>query len=216
MKQTARRHRNSFGEFVPMAENQVATVENHVAANADKQRQIVSSGENTTTFGTLVTMTRWQIAVTPNREQVCIWSFLMITKLLSMLSNASFWFCTLMFIKTLPTWNGAVRVFHGYIRRKDIISTGQALTDGDHMWEDLFPTPAVLEAYTLKLVVTDTAYVAAPVIYGYTMPLLINHPFFWGGVMALSFFNYHFLSFIHGCLQRASHMTKANARRRSS
>lgn len=198
-----------------MAETQVATVENHVAANADEQRQIVSSGENTTTFGTLVTMKRWQIAVTPNREQVCIWLFLMITKLLSMLSIASFWFCALMCIKTLPAWNGLNGVFEGFRRRGNMINAGNQPQDGDGMWQDVFPELEVQESYSLELVLTESRYHGALVLYSYAIPLLFRHPLFWGGVMALSFFNYHFLSFLHGCLQRANHTTKAIPRRRS-
>lgn len=216
MRPTTRRRRNSIGEFVPVADGQVATVENQVAANADEQRQIASPVENKTNFGALVTLKNWQIAITPDRAQVCLWSFLMITKFLSMLSIISFWFCAIMCIKTFPVWNGPTQVFEGYRRRGDIIEAGNQVPDGDNLWEDLFPAMETNNAYTLKLALNETGAVMAPTIYGYSIPLLINHPFVWAGLMALAFFNYHFLSFIHGCLERAYRATTAIARRRSS
>jgi hypothetical protein len=216
MRTTARRHRNSRGEFVPVAEDQVATVENQVVANADEQRQIVSPVENRTNFGTLVTLKRWKIAVTPNRAQVFLWSFLMITKFLSMLSIASFWFCVIMCIKTFPAWNGPTHIFQGYMRRHEIIQAGNQVDDGDRLWGDIFPGMEILHAYTLKLALTETGHNMALVIYEYAIPLMIGNPLVWASLMVLAFFNYHFISFIHGCLQQANRATKTIARRRSS
>ena len=215
MRPTTRRHRNSRGEFLPAAETQVVTVENQVAANADEQRQIAIPAVNTN-FGTLVSLKRWQIAVTPDRAQVCLWSFNMIIKFLSMLSIISFWFCVAMCIKTLPGWHGPIQVFQGYWRRRDIIQAGNQVEAGDTLWEDLFPLQDTLNSYTLTLGLTETGHDDARVIHGRLIPLLLTHPFLWIGSMALSFFSYHFLSFIHGCLQRATRATNAIARRRSS
>lgn len=213
---TTRRYRNPRGEFVPMVDDQAATVENQVAATADEQSQIVSPVENTTNFGTLVTLKRWQIAVTPDRAQVCLWSFLMITKFLSMLSIISFWFCAIMCIKTLPVWNGPAHIFDGHRRRLAVAQAGNPVEDGDNLWRDVFPAAETLHAYTLQLVLAETGQHMAPVIYGYSIALLVRHPFIWAGLMALAFLSYNFLSFIHGCLQRANHATNAIARSHSS
>lgn len=215
MRPTTRRQRNPQGEFVPVAENQVATVENQVAANADEQRQIASPVGDSF-FGTLVALKRWQLAVTPDRAQVCIWSFLMISKFLYMLAFCSFWLSIVMCIKTLPVWNGPVQVFDGYMRRRGIVQAGNQVDDEDHMWQDVFPAMETLHAYTLKLTLAETGHLMAPVIYGYSIPMLFRHPFIWMGLASLSFFSYHVLSFIHGCLQRANRATNAIARRRSS
>lgn len=216
MRPTTRKYRNSRGEFVSVAEDQVATVGTQVAANADEQRRIASPVESRTNFGTIVTLKRWKIAVTPDRTHVCIWSFLMITKFLSMLAIISFWFCAIICIKTLPAWDGPVHIFEGYRRRQGIIQTGNQLESEDHMWRDIFPDVENLNSYTLRLALTEAGHFASPAIYGYSIPLLVGHPFVWAGLMTLSFFNCHFLSFIHGCLRRANHATKIIARRHSS
>lgn len=216
MRQTARRIRNSRGEFVPVTEDQVATVENQVAANADEQRQIATPAENKTNFEALVTLKRSEIAVTPDRAQVCLWSFLMITKFLSILSIISFWLFAIMCLRTFPVWNGPVQVFNGFMRRRDVIQAGQQVPAADNLWADLFPEAERLDSYSLRVSLRETGNLGAALIHGHEIPLMLRHPLIWAGLMALSFFSRGFLSFIHGCLERAYRATTAIARRRSS
>lgn len=228
LQMRATRRRNSRGEFIAPSDGQVVAVENQVAANAAEQRQVVAPVDNTTKFGALVTLKTWQIAVTPDRAQVCLWSFLMITKFLSILSIISFWFCALMCIKTLPGWNGPNQVIAGFVRRREpaaapVAPAADAPADPpanppapDNIWTDVFPAAEALNSYTLRLALTQNGNQAAPVIWGRQIPLLFGNPLVWMILIALSFFIYHFLSFIHGCLERAYRATTVIARRRST
>lgn len=216
MRQTPRRRRNQQGEFIPLAEDQVATAVNQVAANVGEQRQTAIPAKNNTSFGALVALRDWQIAITPDRTQICLWSFMMITNFLSMLSIISFWICTTISVKTLPVWNGQTNIFEGYMRRQGIIQAGNQVDEGDNIWSDVFPPMESHEAYCLKIALTETARDAAPVIYRYVVPLLFRHPLVWAGLAALSFLSRCFLSFIHGCLERAYRATTAISRRPSS
>jgi hypothetical protein len=214
MRPTERRQRNERGEFAPVDQNQVATVENQVAENTDEQIQAVSSVENKTQFGTLVTLKRWKIAVTPDRAQVFLWSALVVTQFLSMAAIISFWLCALMCLKTLPTWNGLIAVFNGLVRRNAPQANPgpAAYPPEDNMWTDLFPPADVINSYNLRLGLTQTGHPNADVVFAYGTPIMLGHPFIWMGGMFLTFCSYHFLSFILGCIRRAHRVT--NFRRR--
>lgn len=216
MRQTPRRQRNQRGEFIAMPEDQVETAANQVVANFSEQRQAATPAKNSTNFGALVALRNWQIAITPDRTQVCLWSFIMITNFLSMLSMISFWICTTICVRTLPTWNGPANIFDGYMRRRGILQAGNPVGEGDSLWADIFPPLESHEAYSLKIALTETARDAAPVIYRHVVPLLFRHPLVWAGLAALSFLSRGFLSFIHGCLERAYRATTATSRHRSS
>jgi hypothetical protein len=218
MRPTTRRSRNPRGEFVPDAQYQVETVEDQVAANAAEQRQIASPAENITNFGTVVSLKRWKIAVTPDRAQVFLWSSLMIINFISMLAMISFWICTIMCIKTLPTWNGPIAVFNGIMRRNVIrVNPGPAAyPPGDNIWADLFQQADAMNSYNLRLGLAQAGHADAELIYAYGIPLMLGHPLIWASAMTLLFLSYHFLSFIHGCIRRAHHATNVVARRRSS
>lgn len=198
-----------------MAEDQVETSADQVAPNLGEQRQTATPAKTRTYFGALIALRNWQIAVTPDRAQVCLWSFIMTTKFLSMLSVISFWVCIIMCTKTLPAWNGPTNVFAGHMRRKDIIRAGNQVDAKDNVWADIFPPMESLEAHSLKIALTETGRPGAPVIYGHTIPLLLKHPLVWASLAALSFLTRGFLSFIHGCLERAYRATTAISRRRS-
>lgn len=215
MRPTARRSRNSRGEFAREVEDRVATLEGQVAANADEQRQVVSQVTSRTDFGALVTLKRWKIAITPDRAQVCLWAFIMVVKFLSILSIVSFWLCSIMCTKTLPTWDGPVQLFNGY-RRRNGAAQNIAIGVGDTWWRDLFPLRQTVAAYTLKIRLYESGFIQAPIIYSYSMPILLSNPLVWMSLMAFTFSSYHFLSFIQGCLQQAKLAAKVFARRRSS
>lgn len=218
-----RRQRNQRGEFIPVAEDQVATFENQVEADTDEQRQVIVPVENRTNLGTIVSLKRWKIAVTPNRAQVFLWAALLITKFLSMLSIISFWLCIVMAIKTLPGWNGPIDLFQGILRRRAPQAgpaNGPANAAAgdlvDNWWEDLFPAADVLNSYHVRVGITQTGHHGAQLIFGYGLPVMLSNPIIWAGAIAATFTSYHFLSFIHGCIRRAHHATNVIARRRST
>lgn len=214
MRPTVRRYRNAQGEFVAAAEELVAAAENQVPANADVQ--IESPDKNKTDFGALVTLKKWQIAITPDRTQACLWSFLVITNFLCILSIIFFWVCIIMCIKTFPVWNGPIHIFEGFMRRRNIIAGGNQVDPEDNFWEDLFPRMESLEAYTLKILLTETGRIGSPTILGLQIPLLFKHPLVWACLMLLAFLEYCFLSFIYGCLKRAYRAITIHIRRRSA
>lgn len=216
MRPTARRFRNSRGEFVPLTDDQVAIPENQFAANASEQREIASPAGNIAGIEALISLKNWKFAVTPDRAQVCIWLFIMTTKFLSMLSIASFWFCVVMCVKTIPFWEGPANVLAGFARRRDVLQNGFENVAGDNVWGDLFPWEEALDSYTVAVGLAETGRPGALLIRGYAAPLLIGNPLIWIGLMALSFCNWHFLSFLHGCLKQAHRATKIIARRRSA
>lgn len=222
MRSNGRRLRNSRGEFlssndelVPTTDNQLAlfgshrpTVDYQVDENAYEQTQTTTPVEDKSDLEALVTLKRWQISVTPDRAQVCLWTFMSITRFLFMLSITSFWFCVVMCIKTLPVWNGPIHIFEGYVRRNNIGDTATPVGDEGNLWADIFPPQETLQSYTLTVALAATGHHGAPVLYSYPIPLLVRHPLVWGCLMVLSFSGYHFFSFIHGCLPGASHATK--------
>lgn len=212
MRQTPRRQRNPRGEFIPATEDQVPAAENQVVANFGEQRQVAIPPQNNTGLGALVALKNWQIAITPDRAQVCLWSFIMTTKFLSMLSVISFWVCITMCTKTFPSWDGGANIFGGFVRRREIIRAGNQLEERDGMWEDIFPLIESLDAYSLKISLTETARPGAPVIYGYQVPILFRHPLVWASLAAVSFLSRSFLSFIHGSLEQAYNATTAHQR----
>lgn len=213
MRQTPRRQRNQRGEFIAMTEDQVETAANQVVANVGEQRQVAAPARNSTKFGALVALRNWQIAITPDRTQLCLWSFIMITNFLSMLSMISFWICTTICVRTLPVWDGPARIFEGYMHRQSLHHAGNQVAEGDNIWTDIFPPAESREAYSLKIALTETASEGARVIFTQAVPLLFRHPLVWAGLTALSFLSRGFLSFIHGCLERAY---RATSRQRSS
>jgi hypothetical protein len=223
------RQRNQRGEFTPITRqevaastNQPATIDHRVpildgqtTTSAGEQIQ-TTSPTTTTGFGTLVTMKRWKIGVTPSRTQLFLGSFIMLIKFLSMLSITAFWGCVIMCIKTFPSWNGPINLFNGYMRRSIADQAGLPIEAEDNAWEDLFPAAETLNAYTLRLSLNMTGNPMAVGIHEYVIPLLIGNPLTWAGLMTVAFLSYHFLSFIHGCLQQASRATKIITRHRST
>lgn len=227
------RQRNSRGEFTPIPREELAPSSNRLpspglqsptvdyqvpaisgngTASAGEQSQATKSNG----FGTLVTMKRWKIAVTPNRAQVFLCFFTMLTRLLSMLSVALFWGCAVMCIKTFPNWNGPIDLFNGYVRRANAIQDGNPIEDGDNAWEDIFPAADTLNSYTVRLALNLTGHPMAANIREYSLPLLIGNPLVWAGMMIVAFCTYHFLAFIHGCLKQASRATRLITKHRST
>lgn len=215
MRPTTRRRRNSRGEFSTEVGDQVATVENQVAANAEEQKQIMRQVAGGPDFGALVTLKRWKIAITPDRAELCLWLFIMVVKFLSMLSIISFWLSLTMFLKTLPSWQGPVRLFDGY-RRRNQGGQNVVVNPDDNWWTDLFPRDQVLNSYTLWFGFYQTGDPDAVLLHDYTVPLVFRNCVVWIFLMAFFFCSYHFLSFIQGCLQQAKLAAKVFARRRSS
>lgn len=219
MRPTTRRQRNPRGEFVPVIENQVAVLDDQVAANTDEQRQIVSPFRNKTSLENLVTLKRWKITVTADRAQVLLWSFIMITRFLCMLSMTAFWLCGIMAIKTLPDWNGPVNLFQGILRRRapgaapPPVGEAAAVVAADTWWTDLFAPADVLNSYELRVGLAETGNANANLLFTCGTPVMVGHPLFWGAAMAIAFSSHHFLSFIHECIRRVHRAT--NVRRRS-
>jgi hypothetical protein len=200
MSQTPRRRRNSCGEFVKSTEDQVV-------ATVDRERETTTLAKKPTKFGALFALRNWQAAVTPNRTQIIIWPLIMITKFLSMLSITSFWLCSTIAVKTLPSWAGPTNIFDGYMRRRAIIEGGNQVDQTDHILADIFPPVESFGAYNLKIALTETARQGAPVICELAIPLLFRHPLVWASLAALSLSARYFLSFTHDCLQRAYRTT---------
>lgn len=202
MSQTPRRHRNSRGEFVKFTEDQLV-------GSYGKENETRTLAKKSTKFGSIVALRNWQAAITPDRTQICLLSLIAITRFLSILSIISFWLCITIAVKTLPSWAGPTNTFDGYMRRRSIIAGGNQVEEYDNFWVDLFPPTESLEAYTVKISLTETGRAAAPVVLKLAIPLLLSHPLVWVSLAALSFLTRYLFSFTHGCLQRAYRATTA-------
>lgn len=192
------------------------STEDKVIETIDSERETTTLAKKPTKFGALFALRNWQAAITPNRTQIIIWPLIMITKFLSMLSITSFWLCSTIAVKTLPSWAGPTNIFVGYMRRRGIIQDGKQVDPVDYMLADIFPPVESFEAYNLKIALTETARQGAPVLYELAIPLLFRHPLVWASLAALSLSARYFLSFTHGCLQRAYCAKTATSRQGSS
>lgn len=167
------------------------------------------------------TLKRWKIESTIDRTQICLWTFIMMMKLLMLVVVVSFWIASLLFVKTLATWGGFQRVMDGFARRREMAlnavgdQAGNAndagADDGQNqetIWEDLFPAGIRFASYHLNLIVSDSGLRAARPVFGLRFALLLTNPIVWLLVILILFISHHLIKFVHDCLQNALQATR--------
>jgi len=205
--------RNSSGEWT------TATPSNQIQARLDdaieEQRQGTSPEQNAAnaqsqTFN-IVTLKRWRAEPTTNRTQICLWTLILVAKVISILTMICFWISLFMWLKTLLVWQGIPRIINGLIRRHE----GKSIGIEDTLWEDVFPMLESTKSYQLYWgLTTPLSLVACDVtklLYLAKFAILFNNPVIWTIAVVALFTNYHLLSFVHDCLQQASRAMKALA-----
>jgi hypothetical protein len=151
-------------------------------------------------IGSIIDMTKWAVAVTPNRVQFLRWLSLLIIKGLCLLTNLLFWVFAVMFAKTLPTWTGLTLFMTILWRCRPFFMGGGGFVTFLGIWQDLFAEAEVLEAQSLQIVLYQTGDVGAIGTNLITVPLLVKNPIFWACATAITFICHCILSFIYRCL----------------
>lgn len=218
--------RNQNGEWVAVPRNQPeAATDNQVVARVDEaadqtQYQLTNPVQNAVggqvnaskTYD-IFTLKRWNIDLTIDRVQVCLWVLIMIMKIMKMLAVVCFWVAALFFLKSLPGWEGPQRVINGYVRRRDLLHNQQVIPEGDVFWADLFPHAHQQTSYQIWIEFAQDAF-AENNLFAIFIPILVSDPIVCSLVAFFFFLVSHAVTFIHDCLRQANHATRTLAKRR--
>ena len=221
--------RNERGEWIAVPLNQPeAATNDRVVANVDeaadqRQPQPINSVQNavgrqvndTSKTYDIFTLKRWNIDLTIDRVQVCLWMLILMMKIISTLAAISFWLTVLFCLKSLPGWQGPQRVITGYVRRRNLINNQHHIPANDHFFEDLFPFQDRQLSYQLLIAFAHDA-LAENAMLSVLVPILISDPIVCLMLMLLAFITNHAATFTHGCLRQANHAVRTLAKRRRS
>ena len=219
--------RNESGDWsvVPLSQPEAATNNRFVAmvdeAADQRQPQPINPMQNavgrqvndTSKTYDIFTLKRWNLDLTIDRVQVCLWMLILMMKIISTLAVISFWLAVLFCLKSLPGWQGPQRVITGYVRRRDFINNQHQIPANDHFLEDLFPFQDRQLSFQLLIAFAHDA-LAENAVLNVLVPILVDDPIVCLMLMLLAFIINHAATFTHGCLRQANHAVRTLAKRR--
>lgn len=154
-------------------------------------------------IGSIIDMTTWAIAVTPNRIQFLRWFSLIVIKGLMFLTNLLFLAFAFMFLKTLPTWTGLSTFITAFWKCRPTYFGGGGLDNFQNIGQNIFPEAEILRSHSLQIMLYETADVGSTAMNIITIPLLVGNPIFWACAITATIICHGVLSFIHRCLDQS-------------